>query len=59
MMHAIVWLAALAQGECDGKYGTKVTWEKSPAAAAERAAKEGRLVAVLDTSGNFEDPDKT
>ncbi len=40
-------------------YGTRVEFEKSPSAAAKRAAKEEKLVMVLHISGIFEDPGLT
>ena len=40
-------------------YGTRVEFEKSPSAAATRAAKEEKLVMVLHVSGIFENPDFT
>jgi hypothetical protein len=39
-----------------GSYGTTVDFVDSPKAAAQQAAKEGKLVLVLHVSGNFEDP---
>ncbi len=40
-------------------HGTRVEFEKSPSAAATRAAKEEKLVMVLHISGIFEDPGLT
>ncbi len=42
-----------------GDYGTSVTFEKTPSAAANKAKKEEKLVCVLHISGHFEDPDLT
>jgi hypothetical protein len=59
-------LASAADGKATGPeaatcntYGTRVEFEKSPTAAATRAAKEEKLVLVLHISGLFEDPDFT
>lgn len=45
--------------ETCGDYGTSVHFEKSPKAAAARAAKEEKLVFVMHISGLFEEPDYT
>ena len=39
-----------------GDYGTSITLEDTPAAAAKRAKEEEKLVMVLHVSGHFEDP---
>jgi hypothetical protein len=49
---------APAQETCN-THGTRVEFEKSPSAAAKRAAKEEKLVLVLHISGIFEDPGLT
>jgi hypothetical protein len=49
---------AAAQETCN-THGTRVEFEKSPSAAAKRAAKEEKLVLVLHISGIFEDPGLT
>ena len=41
---------------CTGEFGTSLTFEKSPSAAAKKAQKEEKLVVVIHVSGNFEDP---
>ncbi|MGF1578143.1 MAG: hypothetical protein ACFCD0_02140 [Gemmataceae bacterium] len=47
----------------DGKscktFGTTVQFVKTPSLAAQRAAKEEKLVFVLHVSGKFEDPQFT
>jgi hypothetical protein len=40
----------------DRTLGTALTWAKSPAEAAGRAGREGKLVFLIHVSGNFEDP---
>jgi len=40
----------------DRSLRTELTWEKSPALAAEKARAEGKLVFLIHVSGNFEDP---
>jgi hypothetical protein len=45
--------------ETCGDYGTSVHFEKSPKAAAAKAAKEEKLVFVMHISGLFEEPDYT
>ena len=72
MRHPMRWLAvglialsaptlAAAADEAGGcsNHGTRVDFEKSPSAAAKRAAKEEKLVMVLHISGIFEDPGLT
>lgn len=75
MRHPMRWLALGLSAVCvpivaraaDGNaksatcntYGTRVEFEKSPADAAKRAAKEEKLVMVLHISGIFEDPGLT
>jgi hypothetical protein len=49
---------APAEATC-GAFGTSVQFEKSPTAAATKAAKEEKLVVVLHVSGDFENPDFT
>lgn len=44
---------------CSGDFGTSILFEDSPKEAAERAAKEQKLVFVLHVSGYFEDPKLT
>ena len=50
---ALVLMATGARAE-DRKHGTAIEWEASPAAAAERAKAEHRLVLVLHLAGEFE-----
>jgi hypothetical protein len=38
------------------KLDTALTWAKSPAEAADKASREGKLVFLIHVSGNFEDP---
>jgi len=45
--------------ETCGEFGTTVHFEKNPSDAAQKAAKEKKLVFVLHVSGNFETPDFT
>ena len=49
----------LLQEKPCGDYGTSVTFERSPTAAARKALKEEKLVMVLHVSGDFEDPEFT
>ncbi len=49
----------LAAGLAQGGGAARVAWEASPEAAAEKAAKEGKLVLVVHLSGDFDDPDRT
>ena len=42
-----------------GEYGTSVIFAESPAAAAQQALKEEKLVFVLHVSGLFEESDYT
>ncbi len=35
---------------------TALTWAKSPAEAADKASRDGKLVFLIHVSGNFEDP---
>jgi hypothetical protein len=51
--------AKLLQEKPCGDYGTSVTFERSPTAAARKALKEEKLVMVLHVSGDFEDPEFT
>ena len=44
---------------CNGDHGTSVKFEKSPKDAANKAAKEEKLVLVIHISGYFEEPDYT
>lgn len=46
---------ARADGETCGQYGTTLQFADSPAAAAQQALKEEKLVFILHVSGNFED----
>ena len=71
MRHPMRWLAvglialcgraapAADDGATCNTHGTRVEFEKSPSAAAKRAAKEEKLVMVLHISGIFEDPGLT
>ena len=43
-------------GESCGSYGTQIEFTDSPADAAKKAKKEGKLVFILHVSGHFEDP---
>jgi hypothetical protein len=43
-------------GETCGSYGTQIEFTDSPADAAKKAKKEGKLVFILHVSGHFEDP---
>jgi hypothetical protein len=45
--------------ETCGDFGTSVHFERSPKAAAAKAAKEEKLVFVMHISGLFEEPDYT
>jgi hypothetical protein len=49
----------IGEPTCNGDYGTSVKFEKSPQAAANKAAKEEKLVLVIHISGYFEEPDYT
>jgi hypothetical protein len=63
------WFATATQeGECatgscpapvarlDRKLNTALEWSSSPEAAAEQAAREGKLVFLIHVSGNFAQP---
>ena len=41
------------------KHGTKVEWEPSREAAAEKARREGKLMLVLHVAGDFPVPGRT
>ena len=70
MVRPGMWLLGLAAlvafglaqaGDSAGKpacsaHGTTIDFFDTPAEAAKRAKKEGKLVFVLHVSGNFEDP---
>jgi hypothetical protein len=40
-------------GEADRKLGTTITWMQSPDAASRAATDEGKLVFLIQVSGNF------
>ena len=45
--------------EPDATLGTKVTWERSPARAFEKARAKEKLVLLLHLSGNFDSTELT
>ncbi len=48
-----------SEGKACKSFGTSVDFVKTPSLAAQRAAKEEKLVFVLHVSGKFEDPQFT
>lgn len=48
-----------ALGAPTAQLGTGITWDRNPVTAFQRASREGKLVFLLQLSGNFDEPEET
>jgi hypothetical protein len=51
--------AAPAREAPTEQLGTGITWDRNPVTAFQRASREGKLVFLLQLSGNFDEPEET